>query len=121
MNDLWYSGQKFNNPRIMLDHCLKNARRISLTNNGFVEFTPVEGLKLRSQFTYYSYQRHGRYYEPGYLPAKKENEGGYASRDEYDDTSSQAKIRSTTNCAPRAATISTCWADTPRRSSTTTT
>ena len=71
MNDLWYSGQKFNNPRIMLDHCLKNARRISLTNNGFVEFTPVEGLKLRSQFTYYSYQRHGRYYEPGYLPAKK--------------------------------------------------
>lgn len=48
---------------------------------------PVKGLKLRSQFTYYSYQRHGRYYEPGYLPAKKENEGGYASRDEYDDTS----------------------------------
>ena len=87
MNALWYSGQKFNNPRIMLDHCLKNARRISLTNNGFVEFTPVEGLKLRSQFTYYSYQRHGRYYEPGYLPAKKESEGGYASRDEYDDTS----------------------------------
>lgn len=87
MNDLWYSGQKFNNPRIMLDHCLKNARRISLTNNGFVEVTPVEGLKLRSQFTYYSYQRHGSYYEPGYLPAKKEGEGGYASRDEYDDTS----------------------------------
>lgn len=87
MNDLWYSGQKFNNPRIMLDHCLKNARRISLNNSAFVEVTPVKGLKLRSQFTYYSYQRHGRYYEPGYLPAKKENEGGYASRDEYDDTS----------------------------------
>ena len=87
MNDLWYSGQKFNNPRIMLDHCLKNARRISLNNSTFVEVTPVKGLKLRSQFTYYSYQRHGRYYEPGYLPAKKENEGGYASRDEYDDTS----------------------------------
>ena len=78
MNDLWYSGQKFNNPRIMLDHCLKNARRISLNNSAFVEVTPVKGLKLRSQFTYYSYQRHGRYYEPGYLPAKKENEGGYA-------------------------------------------
>ena len=87
MNDLWYSGQKFNNPRLMLDHCFKNARRISLNNSGFVEVTPVKGLKLRSQFTYYSYQRHGRYYEPGYLPAKKENEGGYASRDEYDDTS----------------------------------
>ena len=87
MNDLWYSGQKFNNPRIMLDHCLKNARRISLNNSAFVEVTPVKGLKLRSQFTYYSYQRHGRYYEPGYLPAKKENEGGYAKRDEYDDTS----------------------------------
>lgn len=71
MNDLWYSGQKFNNPRIMLDHCLKNARRISLNNSAFVEVTPVKGLKLRSQFTYYSYQRHGRYYEPGYLPAKK--------------------------------------------------
>ena len=68
---LWYSGQKFNNPRIMLDHCLKNARRISLNNSAFVEVTPVKGLKLRSQFTYYSYQRHGRYYEPGYLPAKK--------------------------------------------------
>ena len=87
MNDLWYSGQKFNNPRLMLDHCFKNARRISLNNSGFVEVTPVKGLKLRSQFTYYSYQRHGRYYEPGYLPAKKENEGGYAKRDEYDDTS----------------------------------
>ena len=77
-----------------------------------------EWLKLRSQFTYYSYQRHGRYYEPGYLPAKKENEGGYAKRDEYDDTSFSSE---NTNCAPRAATISTCWADTPRRSSTTTT
>ena len=87
MNDLWYSGQKFNNPRIMLDHCLKNARRISLNNSVYAEVTPVKGLKVRSQFTYYSYQRHGRYYEPGYLPAKKENEGGYASRDEYDETS----------------------------------
>ena len=66
MNDLWYSGQKFNNPRIMLDHCLKNARRISLNNSAFVEVTPVKGLKLRSQFTYYSYQRHGRYYERKY-------------------------------------------------------
>ena len=36
MNDLWYSGQKFNNPRLMLDHCFKNARRISLNNSGFV-------------------------------------------------------------------------------------
>ena len=34
---------------------------------------------------------------------------------------SPARIRSTTNYAPRAATTSTCWADTPHRSSTTTT
>ncbi len=86
VNDLWYSGQKYNSPRVMIDNCIDNARRISLNNSGFVEVRPVKGLKLRSQLTYYAYQRHGRYYEPGYLPAKKENEGGYASRDEYDDT-----------------------------------
>ena len=87
MNDLVVHSDRNSTTRIMLDHCLKNARRISLNNSAFVEVTPVKGLKLRSQFTYYPYQRHGRYYEPGYLPAKKENEGGYASRDEYDDTS----------------------------------
>ncbi|MEG0806787.1 MAG: TonB-dependent receptor [Alistipes sp.] len=87
LNDLWYSGQKYNSPRIMIDHCIDNTRRITLNNSGFVEVTPVKGLKLRSQFTYYSYQRHNRYYEPGILPAKKEGEGAYASRSEYDDTS----------------------------------
>lgn len=85
-NDLWYSGQKFNNPRAMIDLCTRNAIRKTMNNSGYLELTPVEGLKLRSQFTYYSYQRHTNRYEPGTLPAKKEGEGGKAERQEYNDT-----------------------------------
>ncbi len=83
-NDLWYSGQKFNSPRSILDaDVINNIKHDGITNTGYVEIEPIKNLKLNSQLTYYSYGRHSFQYEPGSLPAKADNEGGMAYRGEY--------------------------------------
>lgn len=47
----------------------------------------AKGLKLRSQNSYYSFQRHTYRYYPGSLPAKNEGEGGQAYRAEFHEFS----------------------------------
>jgi TonB-linked SusC/RagA family outer membrane protein len=86
-NPLWFSGQKFNSPRSTIDLCTDNTKRHMSNYSAFVLLEPIKGLKVRSQATYYLYQRHSYEYEPSTLPAKAENEGGYAYRGEYDEHS----------------------------------
>ncbi|SFC73879.1 TonB-linked outer membrane protein, SusC/RagA family [Parapedobacter composti] len=83
-NDLWYSGQRFNSPRALLDlDVIRNVKRNGSTNTGYIDIQPIDGLKINSQLTYYNYQQHTFRYDPGNLPAKSENEGGMAYRAEY--------------------------------------
>ncbi len=83
-NPLWYSGQAFNSPKRIIQEVDYNQVRHSFNNTLFAEFDIVKGLKFRSQFSYTLYQQHTYRYEPSTLPAKTENEGGAATRSEYD-------------------------------------
>lgn len=83
-NDLWYSGQKFNSPRSILDSdMIRNLKRDGITNTGYVEIEPIKDLKINTQLTYYYYNQHTFRFEPGNLPAKSENEGALAYRGEF--------------------------------------
>ena len=83
-NDLWYSGQKFNSPRAILDNgVIRNLKKNNSTNTVFMELEPVKDLKIVSQLNYYSYARHTFQFDPGNLPAKEEGEGARAYRGEY--------------------------------------
>ncbi|MGL4293343.1 MAG: SusC/RagA family TonB-linked outer membrane protein, partial [Bacteroidales bacterium] len=86
-NDLWYSGQKYNSPRVYIDMCKNNDVRTSYNNTLYFELEPVKGLKIRTQESLYSYQRNSYQYQPGTLPAKAADEGGYAYRAEYNEQS----------------------------------
>ncbi len=83
-NDLWYSGQRFNSPRSILDaDVIRNVKKDGATNTAYVEIEPIKNLKINSQATYYNYQQHTFRYDPGSLPAKAESEGGTAYRAEF--------------------------------------
>jgi hypothetical protein len=58
------------------------------TNHTFkVDINPFENFNIKSQFSYFLFQRHTYRYYPGTLPAKGENQGGEALREEYDNYS----------------------------------
>lgn len=86
-NDLYNGGQKYNNPRALIDLNENQLERHSTNHSFTVDITPVKGLHLKSVLSYYLYQRHTYQYQPGTLPAKAENEGGYAYRAEWDEHS----------------------------------
>ncbi|HEX7755963.1 MAG TPA: SusC/RagA family TonB-linked outer membrane protein [Niabella sp.] len=93
-NDLWYSGQKFNSPRAMLDLDVQNwEKRNMATHSLNLDITPARNFKWNTQFTYYQYALHAFRYEPGDLPAKAENEGGTAYRGE--NTNENLMLQST--------------------------
>jgi len=95
-NDLWYSGQRFNSPRSLLDGgVVRNEKRDGSTNTGYIEIEPIENLKINSQLNYYSYALHGFQFDPGTLPAKTAEEGARAYRREY--TSNNLMSQTTLN------------------------
>ncbi len=83
-NPLWYSGQAFNSPKRIIQEVEHNQKRHSFNNTFFADVKLAKNLKFRSQFSYTLYQQHTYRYEPSTLPAKTENEGGSATRSEYD-------------------------------------
>lgn len=86
-NDLWYSGQKFNSPRAVLDlRVVNNIKRDGATNTLSIDIAPLEGLTLNSQINYYSYNGHYFQFDPGIMPAKAEGEGARAYRQELNST-----------------------------------
>lgn len=94
-NPLYYSGQKINTPRSLIDLNTYYLERHS-TNHAFTAtLTPVKNLIIKSTFSYYYYQRHTYRYYPGTLPRKAENEGGEAYRAEYDERSMSSENTAT--------------------------
>ena len=87
VNDLYNYGQgtPFNNPYITIMQT-ENFRRI-FSNNQTVslEITPVKGLTIKSQNTFYKYDTHLYLYYPGTLPARKmAASGGEVTRQDSD-------------------------------------
>lgn len=86
-NNLWYSGQKYNSPRALLDNNEYQTTKDMLNFSANAEMQPVKYLKIRAQGTYYTYGTHDYRFEPSTLPAKTEEEGGLAYRGESRDES----------------------------------
>lgn len=86
-NPLWGNGQRINTPRSTIDLNTNNLKRLSTNHTVYFEVELAKNLKLRSQESYYSYQRHTYRYYPSTLPRKTEGEGGQAYRAEYDEYS----------------------------------
>ena len=70
-----------------IDQNTYSIERTSLNHTAYLEVALAKGLKLRSQNSYYSFQRHTYRYYPGSLPAKNEGEGGQAYRAEFHEFS----------------------------------
>ena len=81
------NGQRINTPRATIDQNTYSIERTSLNHTAYLEVALAKGLKLRSQNSYYSFQRHTYRYYPGSLPAKNEGEGGQAYRAEFHEFS----------------------------------
>ena len=86
-NPLYTGGAKINTPRAMIDLNTNETKRNSMNHAISVDITPVENLVLSSVFSYYLYFRQNYMYQPGSLPAKTENEGGYAKKTDYNENS----------------------------------
>lgn len=86
-NPLYYSGQRINTPRVMIDMNTYFLERHSHNHAFTVKLEPVKNFTINSTLSYYLYQRHTYRYYPGTLPAKSENEGGEAYRAEWDENS----------------------------------
>ncbi len=86
-NPLFYSGQKINTPRAVLDLETNMTKRHSLNQTVYAEAEFADCLKLRSQFSYYLYERHHCRYQPSTLPKKKEGQGGDAYRGDWNEHS----------------------------------
>lgn len=86
VNDLYDYGRgtKFNNPYICIEQCTNYRESFSNTNSLTFEFTPVKGLTIKSQNTFYIYNTHLYKFNPSTLPAKNPGDGGDASRNEHD-------------------------------------
>ncbi|MBQ1209510.1 MAG: TonB-dependent receptor [Bacteroidales bacterium] len=86
-NPLYGGGQRINTPRMLID-MNTYYKEFHSTNHTFkVDINPFENFNIKSQFSYFLFQRHTYRYYPGTLPAKGENQGGEALREEYDNYS----------------------------------
>ena len=76
-------NRRINTPRASID-LVTNLREYHSTNHSFkVDLKPSESFNVKSTLSYFLFQRHHYRYNPGALPAKNENDGGEAYRDEY--------------------------------------
>lgn len=77
-------NRRINTPRAAID-LITNLREFHSTNHSFkADINPSENFNIKSTLSYFLFQRHHYRYNPGALPAKNENDGGEAYRDEYD-------------------------------------
>ncbi|MFQ7502470.1 MAG: hypothetical protein ACLRMJ_03735 [Alistipes finegoldii] len=111
-NPLWGNGQRINTPRATIDQNTYSIERTSLNHTAYLEVALAKGLKLRSQNSYYSFQRHTYRYYPGSLPAKN---GVKAVRPTAQNSTNSAFEREHPQLSskPKAATTSTRWPVSP--------
>ena len=86
-NDFYYSGSWIDTPRAKIDNITHYLIRHSTNHTFTATITPVKNLVIKSALSYYFYQRHTYQYTPGIMPTKTANEGGTASRAEWDEHS----------------------------------
>ncbi len=84
VNDLYENGTRFNNPYITLQMNTDFREGFSSNNTVTFTFTPVKGLTIKSQNSYYLWQAHRYRYYPSTLPTKNDGDGGQAYRVEGD-------------------------------------
>ncbi len=84
VNDLYENGTRFNNPYITLQMNTDYREGFSSNNTVTFTFTPVKGLTIKSQNSYYLWQAHRYRYYPSTLPTKNDGDGGQAYRVEGD-------------------------------------
>lgn len=80
-NTLWYGGRIFNSP-VACSELIENTQlKKSLSTNMYLELTPVKGLKLKSTFSFFDYNRYDNSFEPSTLPERaSKGIGSYARR-----------------------------------------
>ncbi|MBP3483333.1 MAG: TonB-dependent receptor [Alistipes sp.] len=83
-NPIYENGTKFNTPRVCTDMIDNFSEQMTNTDVLIFTFTPVKGLRIRSQNSYMVYQRHDYQFWPSDLPKKTEGEGSDAYRYEGD-------------------------------------
>lgn len=86
VNDLYDYGRgtKFNNPYICIQQMTNYRETFSNNHSLTLELTPVKGLLIKSQNTFYLTGSHLYRYNPSTLPSKNEGDGGDAYRNEHD-------------------------------------
>ncbi len=86
-NPYYGNGTPINTPTALISQNTYETKRLSSNHTVAFEVTLAKKLKLRSQESYYTSQRHIFRYYPSTLPKKNEGEGGEAYRSEYEENS----------------------------------
>lgn len=83
-NPMYENSSRFNSPWATIKYNTNYQEQLTNTNVIVFTFTPVKGLRIKSQNSYMVYQRHDYRFYPSTLPRKTENEGAEAFRYEGD-------------------------------------
>ncbi|MBE6251156.1 MAG: TonB-dependent receptor [Bacteroidales bacterium] len=86
-NPFYDGGTRFNNPRALINGTTHYRTYNTTTNSLILDLTPIKNMAIRSQFSFSNFQRHRFQYLSSELPLKAENDGGEATRQEYDEKS----------------------------------
>ena len=83
-NPIYENSSRFNSPWATIHYNTDYQEQLSNTNVLIATFTPMKGMKIKSQNSYMVYQRHDYRFYPSTLPRKTEEEGAEAFRYEGD-------------------------------------
>lgn len=81
-NPFYVGGTKINTPTALIDQNTYYSIHNSTNHTVFAKVTPVKGLSINANFSYFMYDLSTFRYYPGSLPKKTTNEGGEAYRRE---------------------------------------
>ena len=83
-NPIYENSSRFNSPWATIHYNTDFQEQLSNTNVLVATFTPIKNLHIKSQNSYFVYQRHDYRFYPSTLPRKTEEEGAEAFRYEGD-------------------------------------
>ena len=83
-NPLYENSARFNSPWATIKYNTDYQEQLSNTHVLVFTITPIKDVKIKSQNSYFVYQRHDYRFYPSTLPKKTENEGAEAFRYEGD-------------------------------------
>lgn len=86
-NPLYGNGTRVNNPVVMLDNNINDTDRYMLNAAVSARAQFLKYFTFNTKFSYFYMDRKWYWYYPSTLPAKQENEGGEARRQDYAEQS----------------------------------